>query len=72
MATKTRLNISLSSELRQALIKLAQRDQIPQATKAVRLLEFAMELEEDQIWNKIALNRDSKAARFIPHDKAWK
>ena len=72
MATKTRLNISLSSELRQALIKLAQRDQIPQATKAVRLLEFAMELEEDQIWNKIALNRDSKTARFIPHDKAWK
>ena len=72
MATKTRLNISLSSELRQALIKLAQRDQIPQATKAVRLLESALELEEDQIWNKIALNRDSKTARFIPHDKAWK
>ena len=72
MATKTRLNISLSSDLRQALIKLAQRDQIPQATKAVRLLESALELEEDQIWNKIALNRDSKAARFIPHDKAWK
>ena len=72
MATKTRLNISLSSDLRQALIKLAQRDQIPQATKAVRLLESALELEEDQIWNKIALNRDSKTARFIPHDKAWK
>jgi len=72
MATKTRLNISLSSDLRQALAKLAQRDQIPQATKAVRLLESALELEEDQIWNKIALNRDSKTARFIPHDKAWK
>ena len=72
MATKTRLNISLSNDLREALAKLAQRDQIPQATKAVRLLESALELEEDQIWNKIALNRDSKTARFIPHDKAWK
>ncbi len=69
---KTRINISLSDELREALQKLAKRDRIPEATKATRLLEVALELEEDQAWNEIAEKRDNKKARFIPHTKAWK
>ncbi len=70
--TKTRINVSLSAELREALRKLAKRDRIPQATKAVRLMESALELEEDQVWNDIAEKRDTKKARFIAHAQAWR
>lgn len=70
--TKTRLNISLSDGVREAITKLAHRDRIPEATKAARLLEIALELEEDQVWDMLAKKRDVKNARFISHDKAWK
>ena len=69
---KTRINLSLSDSGRDALTKLARRDRIPQATKATRLLEMALELEEDQIWDIIAKQRDVKNARYISHDKVWK
>ena len=70
--TKTRINISVSYDVREALAKLARRDQVPRATKAVRLLETALELEEDQVWDTIARQRDSKNARYLSHEKAWK
>lgn len=69
---KTRINISLSNNVRDALTKLARRDRVPQATKAARLLEIALELEEDQIWDAIAKQRDTKTARYLSHNKAWK
>lgn len=69
---KTRINISLSAGMREALARLSRRDCVPQATKAARLLETALELEEDQIWDTIAQRRDAKNAGYIPHDKAWK
>lgn len=58
--------------MHEALVKLARRDRIPQATKATRLLETALELEEDQVWNALAKQRDAGNARYISHDKAWK
>lgn len=70
--TKTRINISVPDGVKEALRKLAKRDRMPEATKAARLLEVALELEEDQIWNEIAEKRDSKGARFVPHAKVWK
>ena len=70
--TKSRLNISLSEEMKGALKKLAIRDHIPEATKAARLLEMALEVEEDQIWDSLAAKRDSKRARFVSHGQAWK
>lgn len=70
--TKTRINISLSDDMKKALISLAERDHIPEATKAVRLLELALEIEEDQVWNKLAEARDSYKAHYLSHKKAWK
>lgn len=70
--TKTRINLSLSDDVRDTLAKLAHRDRVPQATKAARLLETALELEEDQVWDAIAKRRDVKNARYLPHNKAWK
>lgn len=69
---KPRLNISLSDSVREALAKLARRDRVPRATKAARLLETALKLEEDQVWNATARGRDVKDARYFSHDKAWK
>lgn len=68
----TRLNISVSHGVRDALAKLARRDHMPQATKATRLLEIALEIEEDYAWDKMARKRDTKNARFVPHAHAWK
>lgn len=69
---KPRLNITLSDDVRDLLIKLAKRDRVPQATKAASLLELALEIEEDQVWNQLALKRDAKNVQYITHDKAWK
>lgn len=69
--TKKRINISLSKKIEVELERLAKRDQVPQATKAVQLLQLALELEEDQIWDTIASKRDRKGARFVPHEQAW-
>ena len=70
--TKARINISLPDEVKEALSKLAKRDRMPEATKAARLLEVALEVEEDLFWNQIAEKRDKKQARFITHASAWK
>ena len=69
---KKRINISISKELDNALIKLAKRDQVPQATKAEHLLRSAIEIEEDNILNTIAEDRDSSSAKFVPHKVAWR
>ena len=53
------------------LSRLAKRDNIPQATKAVYLLGIALEIEEDMVLDKIAGARDSKNARFLSHKQAW-
>lgn len=68
---KTRINISLPFEVHRGLAALARRDCVPRATKAARLLEIALELEEDQIWNMIASARDVQNARYFSHNKAW-
>lgn len=68
---KTRINITLPEEVRAGLAKSAQRERIPQATKAARLLEIALEMEEDLVWDKIAQARDSKRAHYVSHAKAW-
>jgi len=70
--TKKRINISISKELDNALIKLAKRDQVPQATKAEHLLRFALEIEEDNILNTIAEGRDSSSTKFVSHKVAWR
>lgn len=69
---KARLNISLRKEVRDALENISKRDSVPQATTAARLLEIALELEEDQTWDALASKRDTSNARYISHDNTWK
>jgi hypothetical protein len=69
---KTRINVSVSDELNSALRKLARRDQVPTATKAERLLELALEIEEDHVWDRIAKQREqAKPSRYLTHKQVW-
>ena len=69
--TKKRINVSLSEELEKSILRLAKRDEVPEATKAADLLRLAIEIEEDQVWNEIAEKRDKKSASFVSGKKAW-
>ncbi len=51
--------------------KLAKRDEMPVASKAAELLRMAIEIEEDDVWDAVALKRDTRDAKFISHKKAW-
>jgi hypothetical protein len=69
--SKKRLNISLSKETALFLKKISVRDDVPQATKASELLEYALGLIEDEYFNKLADQRDTKNATFLSHDEFW-
>lgn len=69
--TKKRINISLPDDVNEALKKLAERDNIPQATKAIHLIKIALEIDEDQVWDTLASDRDTKEAKFVSHKDAW-
>ena len=72
MATiKKRINISVPRSVEDAIARLAKRDQLPQATKAGELLRLAIEIEEDQIFDRIASESDTKGSTFVPHTNAW-
>ena len=69
--TKQRINISVSKKVRDALIGLAKRDQMPTATKAGDLLELALDIEEDRMLEAIVHTRDTKNVRWVSHATLW-
>lgn len=70
--SKKRLNLSLPEHLAVFIEKISLRDDVPQATKAVELLERALEVEEDEYFAAIA---DSRATDndedFISDEEFW-
>lgn len=68
---KKRLNMSVPADVEAAIAALAERDDVPQATKALHLIQLALEIEEDDVWNAIAEKRDTKDATFLSHEQAW-
>ena len=70
--TKQRINISVSKSTAKALGYLAKRDQQPVATAAARLLEEALELEEDRMLSAIADERlKNYKGTWLSHEKVW-
>jgi hypothetical protein len=57
--------------MKTALLSVAKRDQMPAATKAVRLMEIGMEVEEDDIWDTIAKERDRVDSILHTHDEVF-
>jgi predicted DNA-binding protein len=68
---KKYINITLPDDTAVFLQKISQHDNVPQATKAVELLEFALEMEEDEYFSILAEKRDTPDARFISHEECW-
>lgn len=69
--TKKRIAISMPPDVEAALEHLAARDNIPEATKAVNLIKIAIEIDEDEVWNALAQERDTDSASFVSHKDAW-
>ena len=69
--TKKRRMVSLSDEVDVTLQHLAKRDDVPPSTKAAELIQLAIEIDEDEVWEEIVNSRDTKDAKFISHDEAW-
>lgn len=69
--TKKRINISLPSDIEIMLKKLSERDNVPQATKAIYLIKLGLEIDEDELWDKLAQKRDTLESKFIDHNDAW-
>lgn len=70
--SKKRMNLSLPPDIERALERLAERDRVPQATKALHLLRLALEIEEDDMLDTLAAKRDTRGAKFVSHARAWK
>lgn len=70
--TKKRINGSLPEDIEKALARVARRDDVPQTTKAVYLIRLALEIDEDDVWNRIVEERDSPRAKFYSHKEVWK
>ena len=69
--TKKRINISVGKSTRTALNLLARRDEVPVATKAARLLEEALELDED-IRLGVFIKSRLGSSRFVKdRDAVW-
>lgn len=73
MATKKkRINVSLPRKLYVFLMNIAQRDEMPTATKAAELIAKALDIEEDEYFSRVAEERDTPDAKFISHKEFWK
>ena len=72
--SKQRLNLSLPKHLAVFLKKIALRDEVPQATKAVQLLEHAMEWEEGEFKQSFIdeIKRREKEDTLIPAEEVFK
>ena len=70
--TKQRINITLNKDSNWMLKTLAKRDNVPVSAKAVKLLEDAMELEEDRVLTAIADARSKQKGKYFTHEQAWK
>ena len=68
---KNRTNLCLPKDVDMALGYLSERDDVPKAAKAVQLIEIALQIEEDDVWNALAEKRDTKDAKFVSHKNVW-
>lgn len=73
MPTKNpRLNVVLSTDLYQMVEKLSEQEDKSMSVVAKELIEEALEKHEDLLLSEMAMKREAKTKKTIPHDKAWK
>ncbi|MGK5089687.1 DUF6290 family protein [Bdellovibrionota bacterium FG-2] len=73
MPTKNpRLNVVLDAELYEMVEKIAKQEGKSMSVVAKELMEDALEKHEDMLMSEMAMKRETKSKKTIPHDKAWK
>ena len=72
--TKKRLNLTLPKDIAVFLKKISIRDDMPQAAKALELIELGMEMDDGKMKESFVKEvlRRSKEGRFIPAEKVFK
>ena len=70
--SKRRLNLSLPENIEISLFKISKSEKVPMATKALELLEEALEAHEDRYFDELATKRAKKSKRLLTHEQAWK
>jgi predicted DNA-binding protein len=70
--TKRRINLTLPETVEHSLVLLSRKAKVPIATKALDLLEEALEIHEDQYFGELALKRMKKKGRLLSHEEVWK
>ncbi len=71
VTVKKRRMVSLPDEVDLILEILSKRDNVPPATKAAYLIQMAIEMDEDQVWDQRATARDTPGAKYFSHEDAW-
>ena len=61
----------MSEDVDKAIAVLAERDRVPVATKAFDLIKQALQIEEDDVLNAVAEQREATGGTYISHDQAW-
>ena len=69
---KPRLNVVLDTELYELIEKIAKQEGKSMSVIAKELMEDALEKHEDMLLSEMAMKRETKSKKTIPHDKAWK
>ncbi|MGE3758709.1 MAG: DUF6290 family protein [Pseudobdellovibrionaceae bacterium] len=73
MPTKNpRLNVVLSAELYEMVEKISKQEDKSMSIVAKELIEDALEKHEDLLLSEMAMKREAKSKKTVPHDKAWK
>ncbi len=69
--TKKRINITIDDELYRSLDKLSKKENGTLSSVSLRLIERAVELEEDLYFSRQADKRLSKNEKRVVHSKVW-
>ncbi len=73
MPTKNpRLNVVLDPELYELVEKISKQEEKSMSVVAKELIEDALEKHEDLLLSEIAMKREAKSKKTVPHEKAWK
>ncbi len=69
--TKHRINITTSKSTEEILKLSAKRDGMSVAGKVTKLLEEALEREEDLLWVQLIKERTAKKVKLLTHKQVW-
>ena len=73
MPTKNpRINITLEESTANLIASLAKQEHVSTSNLAKQLILEALERREDKMLSAIAETRDTKNAKRVKHDHAWK